>query len=154
MACYFCKKRIFSAILSAAKEDGYELLMDGTNADDDFLPRIYYRLAYTGLEEITEDIESDGDGREIFTAGECAFADRRDAVRDLYAFQSLAAFQKRSADSGEPCGELDGCKFFASGKRVAADRNDALREHDALQSAAEGECAVSDGCDAFGDGDG
>lgn len=33
--CYHCKKKIFSAILSAAKEDGYTLLLDGTNASDD-----------------------------------------------------------------------------------------------------------------------
>lgn len=33
--CYFCKKRIFSAILQAAREDGFSLLLDGTNASDD-----------------------------------------------------------------------------------------------------------------------
>lgn len=33
--CYFCKKRIFSAILEAAGQDGYDLVMDGTNASDD-----------------------------------------------------------------------------------------------------------------------
>lgn len=33
--CYYCKQRIFSAILSAAKEDGYTAVMDGTNASDD-----------------------------------------------------------------------------------------------------------------------
>jgi len=32
--CYFCKKRIFSAILSAAAADGFSLLLDGTNASD------------------------------------------------------------------------------------------------------------------------
>ena len=32
--CYHCKKRIFSAIAEAAGEDGYSLLLDGTNADD------------------------------------------------------------------------------------------------------------------------
>ena len=33
--CTLCKKTIFSAILKAAKADGYELLLDGNNADDD-----------------------------------------------------------------------------------------------------------------------
>ena len=32
--CYHCKKAIFSAILDAATEDGYDLLLDGTNASD------------------------------------------------------------------------------------------------------------------------
>lgn len=32
--CYYCKKRIFSAILEAAKADGYTLILDGTNASD------------------------------------------------------------------------------------------------------------------------
>ena len=33
--CYYCKKRIFHAILEQAKTDGYTLLIDGTNASDD-----------------------------------------------------------------------------------------------------------------------
>lgn len=33
--CYFCKKRIFTAILERAKADGYSLIIDGTNASDD-----------------------------------------------------------------------------------------------------------------------
>ncbi len=33
--CYYCKKRIFSAIAAAAAADGYTLLLDGTNASDD-----------------------------------------------------------------------------------------------------------------------
>lgn len=32
--CYFCKKRIFSSIASAAASDGYSVLLDGTNASD------------------------------------------------------------------------------------------------------------------------
>lgn len=32
--CYYCKKRIFSAIRDAAIEDGFSILCDGTNADD------------------------------------------------------------------------------------------------------------------------
>lgn len=37
--CYHCKKAIFSAILSAAREDGYQILLDGTNASDDLSDR-------------------------------------------------------------------------------------------------------------------
>ncbi len=33
--CYYCKKMIFLSIAEAAKQDGYELLIDGTNASDD-----------------------------------------------------------------------------------------------------------------------
>ena len=33
--CAHCKRAIFSAILAAAKRDGYTLLLDGSNADDD-----------------------------------------------------------------------------------------------------------------------
>lgn len=32
--CYYCKKRIFTAISQAAAADGFELLLDGTNASD------------------------------------------------------------------------------------------------------------------------
>ena len=33
--CYYCKKRIFSAIARAAAADGYTVILDGTNASDD-----------------------------------------------------------------------------------------------------------------------
>ena len=33
--CYHCKKKLFSHILKAAREDGFSVLMDGTNASDD-----------------------------------------------------------------------------------------------------------------------
>ena len=33
--CYHCKKRIFSAIRAAAAQDGFSVLLDGTNASDD-----------------------------------------------------------------------------------------------------------------------
>lgn len=32
--CYFCKQKIFSAILERARADGYSVLLDGTNASD------------------------------------------------------------------------------------------------------------------------
>lgn len=32
--CYYCKKRIFTAISQAAAADGFSLLLDGTNASD------------------------------------------------------------------------------------------------------------------------
>ena len=37
--CYFCKKRIFKAILEAAARDGFTCIMDGTNASDDAADR-------------------------------------------------------------------------------------------------------------------
>ncbi len=33
--CYLCKRRVFGAILAAAAEDGYSLVLDGSNLDDD-----------------------------------------------------------------------------------------------------------------------
>lgn len=32
--CYYCKHRIFTAITSAARRDGFQVLLDGTNASD------------------------------------------------------------------------------------------------------------------------
>lgn len=32
--CYYCKKKIFGKIIETAKADGYEVLIDGTNASD------------------------------------------------------------------------------------------------------------------------
>lgn len=37
--CYHCKRRIFEAIIHCAKEDGYTLVLDGTNASDDATDR-------------------------------------------------------------------------------------------------------------------
>lgn len=37
--CYYCKQQIFGAIQKAAAEDGFSLLLDGTNASDDVLDR-------------------------------------------------------------------------------------------------------------------
>ncbi len=33
--CYYCKKNMFTAMIKAACEDGFSLLIDGTNASDD-----------------------------------------------------------------------------------------------------------------------
>ena len=33
--CYFCKKRLFSAICEQAKRDGFDVILDGTNFSDD-----------------------------------------------------------------------------------------------------------------------
>lgn len=33
--CYLCKKKMFSALVDAAKKDGYSVVIDGTNASDD-----------------------------------------------------------------------------------------------------------------------
>ena len=37
--CYYCKRRVFSAILHQAAADGYALVIDGTNASDDLSQR-------------------------------------------------------------------------------------------------------------------
>mgnify|MGYP001405794761 FL=1 len=38
--CYFCKTHVFGDLAAAARREGYEILLDGTNADDvgDFRP--------------------------------------------------------------------------------------------------------------------
>lgn len=33
--CYHCKNRIFTALIDAARRDGYNVIIDGTNASDD-----------------------------------------------------------------------------------------------------------------------
>ncbi len=45
--CYFCKKRLFSAICSQAKADGFSVIIDGTNASDDPADR-------PGMQALTE----------------------------------------------------------------------------------------------------
>lgn len=37
--CYFCKRKIFGEICKQAKLDGYDVVIDGTNASDDALDR-------------------------------------------------------------------------------------------------------------------
>ena len=37
--CYHCKKILFSKIIEAAKRDGFDVLLDGTNASDDSADR-------------------------------------------------------------------------------------------------------------------
>ena len=37
--CYHCKKHIFRAIIDKALKDGYDLILDGTNASDDIADR-------------------------------------------------------------------------------------------------------------------
>lgn len=37
--CYYCKKVIFSTILEAARRDGFDTILDGTNASDDAADR-------------------------------------------------------------------------------------------------------------------
>ena len=41
--CYFCKRVIMSTIKAAAKVDGFDLVLDGTNASDDISDRPGYR---------------------------------------------------------------------------------------------------------------
>ena len=37
--CYYCKKRIFSAIIEEASKDGFTVVIEGTNASDDISDR-------------------------------------------------------------------------------------------------------------------
>ena len=37
--CYFCKQKIFSAIINQAFKDGFKIILDGTNASDDISDR-------------------------------------------------------------------------------------------------------------------
>lgn len=37
--CYFCKRKIFNAIIENARKDGYDIILDGTNASDDVADR-------------------------------------------------------------------------------------------------------------------
>lgn len=37
--CYYCKQNIFSALIARARADGYDEIIDGTNASDDALDR-------------------------------------------------------------------------------------------------------------------
>lgn len=37
--CYFCKRRIFTQIIEAARRDGFPIVADGTNASDDITDR-------------------------------------------------------------------------------------------------------------------
>ena len=37
--CYYCKRKIFSEIIAWAQKDGFEVLLDGTNASDDTTDR-------------------------------------------------------------------------------------------------------------------
>ncbi|MCR5799938.1 MAG: ATP-dependent sacrificial sulfur transferase LarE [Lachnospiraceae bacterium] len=45
--CYFCKRRIMSSIMEAAKADGFEVLIEGTNASDEVSDR-------PGMKALTE----------------------------------------------------------------------------------------------------
>lgn len=47
--CYFCKQKIFSAILRAAQADGFSLVLDGTNASD----QVSDRPGMKALEELS-----------------------------------------------------------------------------------------------------
>lgn len=46
--CYYCKRRIMSAIIHAASSDGYSVIIDGTNASDE----ISDRPGYLALQEL------------------------------------------------------------------------------------------------------
>ena len=47
--CYFCKQKIFTAILHAARADGFSVVLDGTNASD----RVSDRPGMKALQELS-----------------------------------------------------------------------------------------------------
>ena len=47
--CYYCKRKLFSAIQEAARADGFHLLLDGTNASD----QVSDRPGMKALEELS-----------------------------------------------------------------------------------------------------
>lgn len=46
--CYFCKKAMFSALMEKAREDGFDLLLEGTNGSDD----VDDRPGFAALQEL------------------------------------------------------------------------------------------------------
>ena len=80
--CYFCKKNIFGKILEEAKNDGFHVILDGTNASDDAGDRpgikaleemqVMSPLRYCGLtkEEIRKSSKKEG----LFTWDKPAYA--------------------------------------------------------------------------------
>ena len=64
--CYYCKQAIFSAILAVAGEDGYPLVLDGTNggpARDAGAARAFGAFAAAGMRD------NEGGGTEALTGG-------------------------------------------------------------------------------------
>lgn len=47
--CYFCKQKLFTSIQNAARADGFDLLLDGTNASD----RVSDRPGMKALQELS-----------------------------------------------------------------------------------------------------
>lgn len=48
--CYYCKKRVFAAIIASAAEDGFNTVLDGTNFSDDIDDRPGFRaLSESGV---------------------------------------------------------------------------------------------------------
>lgn len=80
--CYYCKKKMLSCILQAARQDGYSVLLDGTNASDDVSDRpgmraleelfIYSPLKLCGLQK--EEIRRLSKEAGLFTWDKAAYA--------------------------------------------------------------------------------
>lgn len=80
--CYFCKKLIFSAIKKAAENDGFSVILDGTNASDDVSDRpgmkalselsVLSPLRECGLTK--SDIRRESEKADLFTFDKPAYA--------------------------------------------------------------------------------
>ena len=78
--CYLCKKRIFGAIKNAAARDGFETVVDGTNASDD----INDRPGFKALKELGV----------ISPLRECGYTKKE--IRIIAEENSLPVFDKPS----------------------------------------------------------
>jgi len=110
--CYFCKKKIFGTILIAARNDGYEVILDGTNASDDSSDRpgmrvlkelsVYSPLQICGLNK--EDIRRLSKEAGLFTWNKPAYAclatriatDEKITVNKLSTTEKAEEYLKRN----------------------------------------------------------
>ena len=97
--CYYCKKTLFGLLKEKALKDGYTMLLDGTNASDDFSDR-------PGMQAI----------RELFASSGM----RTDKNRDTKAFQRGRAFYLEQAFLCLP-GNKNTCGYCAY--RTGASKN-------------------------------
>ncbi|MBR2696684.1 MAG: ATP-dependent sacrificial sulfur transferase LarE [Parasporobacterium sp.] len=102
--CYYCKQKIFGTILAAAKEDGFPVLLDGTNASDQEADRPGFRalkelsvlspLREAGLTK--EEIRMRSKEAGLFTWNKPAYAclATRIAANETITEESLAATER------------------------------------------------------------
>ncbi len=100
--CYLCKRVIFSEIRKAAREDGIDIVVDGTNASDDPSRRPGFRAL--GECGVLSPLRMAGMTK----------ADVRDALRRLEARLGFASGELMSDKPSFPCLAV----FVGEGKRI------------------------------------